>query len=406
MLGSQLRRSRRDVVVAALGLALASSSAAAQSQEPVKLGVLTDMSGAAADYSGKGTILSARMAIEDFGGKVLGRPIELLEADHLNKPDTGLSIARSWYDSGVQAIFDVGVTNVAIGVQQLAKEKNKVVVFLSTGSTDMTGKYCSPNGIHWTYDTYAQARGAFLGNRSEKNDSWYFLTVDYGYGTNIQRDITNMVAAEGGKVVGDLKHPFEASEFSSDLLKAQASHASVIGLATTTMHAGNIVKQADEFGVREGNQRIAAPSMTLHDVKALGPKAAQGLVVTEAYYWDQDDETRAFAKRYFSKFGKMPNMNQASAYGAVTHYLKAVQAVGTIDPEKVLPKMKATPINDFMTKNGSIRADGRAIRDMYLFRVKKPSDSKSEWDLYEQISTIPGSDAFKAPDASACNLVK
>lgn len=383
------------------------ATATAQGADSVKIGVLTDLSGAAADFSGKGTLLSARMAIEDFGGKVLGRPIVLVEGDHLNKPDIGLGIARRWYDEGVQAIFDVGLTSVAIGVQQIAKEKNRTVVLLSTGSADMTGKYCSPNGIHWTYDTFAEAKGAFLGNSTGvKGDTWFFLTVGYGYGINIERDITEMVKASGGNVIGDMKHPFETEDFSSDLLKAQASKASVVGLATTTMHAGKVIKQAEEFGLRKAGQKFAAPSMTLHDVKALGLPLAQDIIVVESFYWDQNDQTRAFAKRYFDAFKRMPNMNQASAYGAITHYLKAVQSAGTTDTDKVQAQMRSTPINDFMTKDGTIRADGRVLRDMYLFRVKKPAESKGEWDLYEQVRTIPGADAFRAPDPSSCPLAK
>ncbi|MGX9936599.1 ABC transporter substrate-binding protein [Advenella kashmirensis] len=378
----------------------------AQSGPPVKIGVLTDQSGAAADYSGKGSVISARMAVEDFGGSVLGRPIELLAADHLSKLDVGLGIARRWYDDDVHAIFDVGLTSIAIGVQKLAQEKNQTVIFVSSGSTDLTGKYCSPNGIHWTYDTYSQARGAFLAYKDDAKKSWYFLTVDYAYGTNIQRDIAEMVTASGGTVIGTTKHPFETSDFGSDLLTAQASNAAIIGLATTTMHAVTAAKQAQDFGMRDGGQRIATPSITLHDVKALGLQAGQNLIVTEPFYWDQTDATRTFAKRYFEKVHKMPNSNQASIYGAVMHYLKAIQAEGSTDTGKVMARMKTTPINDFMTQDGTIRSDGRVIRDMYLFRVKKPDESKGEWDIMEQVRRIPGKEAFKAPDAAVCALAQ
>lgn len=385
---------------------LAAPGLRAQSSAPVKIGVLTDQSGAAADFSGRGTVLAARMAVEDFGGKVLGRPIELLDADHLSKPDLGVAMARRWYDEGVEAIFDIGLTSIAIGVQQLARDKNKVVVYLSTGSTDITGKYCSPNGIHWTYDTYSQATGAFLAYGGSPKDSWYFLTVDYGYGINLERDISNRVSATGGKLLGTTKHSFETTDFASDLLKAQFSRASVVGLTTTTMHSVNMMKQVEEFGIRAGGQRVAAPALTFHDIKALGLPIAHDLMIVEAFYWDMNEESRAFSKRYFEKFGRMPNMNQASAYGAVMHYLKAVAAVGNTDTTKVLAKMKETPINDFMTKDGSIRADGRTIRDMYLLRVKKPGESKGEWDLLELTKTLPGKDIFKAPDPEACALVR
>lgn len=391
-------------MLAAAGLV--APHARAQSDGPIKIGVLTDQSGAAADFSGRGTVLAARMAVEDFGGKVLGRPIQLLDADHLSKPDLGVATARRWYDEGVEAIFDVGLTSIAIGVQQLARDKNKVVVYLSTGSTDMTGKYCSPNGIHWTYDTYAQANGAFLAYGGSPKDSWYFLTVDYGYGINLERDISARVAATGGKLLGTTKHSFEATDFASDLLKAQTSRATVVGMTTTTMHSVNMMKQVEEFGLRAGGQRVAAPALTFHDIKALGLPIAHDLMIVEAFYWDMNDEARAFAKRFFEKFGRMPNMNQASAYGAVTHYLKAMQAVGSTDTAKVLAKMKETPINDFMTKDAVIRADGRVVRDMYLLRVKKPAESKGEWDLLELVKTLPGKEIFKAPDTEACSLVR
>ncbi|HEV2512100.1 MAG TPA: ABC transporter substrate-binding protein [Bosea sp. (in: a-proteobacteria)] len=400
---------RRMMFASALawsGLVAAQPAVRAQSNTPVKIGVLTDQSGAAADFSGRGTVLAARMAVEDFGGKVLGRPIELLDGDHLSKPDLGVALARRWYDEGVEAIFDVGLTSIAIGVQQLARDKNKVVVYLSTGSTDITGKYCSPNGIHWTYDTYSQANGAFLAYGGSPKDSWYFLTMDYAYGANLERDVTNRVAATGGKVLGTSKHSFEATDFASDILRAQSSKATVVGLMTTTMHSVTVMKQVEEFGLRAGGQRVAAPALTFHDIKALGLPIAHDLMIVEAFYWDLNEASRAFAKRYLEKFGRMPNMNQASAYGAVTHYLKSVEAAGAVEPGKVLPKMKATPINDFMTKDGSIRADGRVIRDMYLLRAKKPAESKGEWDLLELVKTLPGSEIFKAPDTEACNLVR
>lgn len=402
-------RQARLSLGAALALAAAvtiSTGAGAQTDGPVKIGVLTDQSGAAADFSGRGTVLSARMAVEDFGGQVLGRPILLLDADHLSKPDLGVATARRWYDEGVEAIFDVGLTSIAIGVQQLAKDKNKVVVYLSTGSTDMTGKFCSPNGIHWTYDTYAQASGAFLAYGGSPQDSWYFLTVDYGYGINLERDISNRVTGTGGRLLGTAKHSFEATDFASDILKAQSSRASVVGMTTTTMHSVNMMKQIEEFGLRTGGQRIAAPALTFHDIKALGLPTAHDLMIVEAFYWDMNDETRAFAKRFFEKFGRMPNMNQASAYGAVTHYLNAVKAVGSTDTARVLAKMKETPINDFMTKNAPIRADGRVMRDMYLLKVKKAAESKGEWDLLELVRTLPGKEIFKAPDTEACSLVR
>jgi len=399
------RRAVAASVVALLAIG-ASTGVFAQAANPLKIGLLSDMSGMVADLSGKGSVVSAQLAIEDFGGKVLGRPIELLEGDHLNKPDTGLTIARQWYDSGVRAIFDIGITTVALGVQDLAREKNRLVIFNSSASADLTGKNCSPNGIHWTYNNYAQSLGAVKGVLDAGAKTWYFITVDYTYGKNVQRDTTAILEKAGAKVIGSTTHPFSSTEFSSQLLQAQASKADAIALATTTAHAGAMIKQADEFGIRAKGQKLAPLSLTLHDVKGLGLKAAQDLFVTEPYYWDQNDATRKFAMRYKDKFGKMPNMIQASVYGAVTHYLKAVAAAGTDDTAAVVAKMKATKINDFMTKDGYIRDDGRVMRDFYVFRVKKPSESKGEWDLYSQVSTIPAETVFQPADKTVCSLVK
>lgn len=400
-------RRRRLLALAALPIALALTGVELRAQQPApfKIGALSDMSGIVVDLSGPGTVTAMKLAVEDFGGTVLGRPIQVLEADHLNKPDVGITAARKWYDEGVSAIFDVGITSVALGVQELARDKNKLAIYLSSASSDLTGKNCSPNGIHWTYNNYSQALGVtkFYTQAGEKN--WYFMTVDYAYGVNVQRDTTAMIEAGGGKVVGASRHPFDTKDFSSDLLKGQTSGANVIALATTTAHVASIVKQADEFGIRP-KQKLAALSLTLHDVKAMGLPTAQGLLVTSPFYWDQNDETRAFAKRYFERFKKMPNMVQASAYGAVMHYLNAVKAVGEDDAIKVAARMKETPVNDFMTKNGKIRADGRVVRDMYIFRVKTPAASKGEWDLYETLATIPGEEAFQKADPAACPLVK
>lgn len=382
------------------------NSSPTSAQEPIKIGLLTDMSGFIVDYSGPGSVIAAKLAIEDYGGKVLGRPVVLLQGDHLNKPDVGVSMAREWYDGGVRAIFDVGITTVALGVQSLAKEKDRIVVFGSTGSPDITGSACSPNGIAWTHNSYTQSLGAVRALAAENAKSWFLLTVDYAYGRHVQHDTTAMVNALGGRVLGAVAHPIDTRDFSSFLLQAQASQADVIGLATTTAHAANIIKQADEFGIRAGGQKLAPMSFSLHDVKGLGLASAQGLLVTEAYYWDQNDETRAFAMKYKNKFGKMPNMVQAGMYGAVLHYLKAVDKAGTDDTAKVLAAMRALPINDFMTKGGHIREDGRVMRDQYVFRVKSPSESKSEWDLYSFVERLPSDVAFPLAEAKTCPLVK
>jgi branched-chain amino acid transport system substrate-binding protein len=399
---------RRHVLTATL-LAmggLLSAQVSAQGTAPLKIGILNDMSGVVVDLSGPGAVVAAKLAIEDFGGKVLGRPIELLEGDHLNKPDTGLTMARQWYDNGVRAIFDIGITTVALGMQDLAKEKNRIVIYTSSASADLTGKNCSPNGIHWTYNNYVQSLGAIKGAMDAGGKSWYFITVDYTYGKNVQRDATAIIEAAGGKVIGSTTHPFTSTDFSSQLLQAQASKADVIALATTTAHAAAMVKQADEFGIRAKGQKLAPLSLVLNDVKAMGLRAAQDLLTTEAYYWDQNEETRKFANRYKARFNKMPNSIQASMYGAVTHYLKAVAAAGTDDTGPVLAKMKSTPINDFMTQNGTIREDGRVLRDFYIFRVKKPSESKNEWDMYTQVSKIPAAEGFPPVDKQICPLLK
>jgi branched-chain amino acid transport system substrate-binding protein len=401
------RRGRRRFALraAALAAALAASGGAAaqQSAPPLRIGILSDMAGIVADLSGPGSVIAAKMAIQDFGGKVIGRQIELIEADHQNKADLGISLARQWYDSGVRAIFDIGITTVATGVQQLARDKDRIVVFNSSASSDLTGKLCSPNGVHWTYNSYSQALGAVKAAQDAGAKSWYFITVDYAYGKNVQRDATEMIQKAGGKVVGSVAHPFDSTEFSSQLLQAQTSKADAIGLATTTGHAATMIKQAAEFGVTP-RQIVAPMSLTFNDVRAVGLQAAQGLYVTEPFYWDQSDETRRFSNRFRDRHGKMPNMVQASVYGAVTHYLKAVAAAGTDDTSAVMAKMRSLPINDMMTKDGTIREDGRVMRENYIFRVKKPAESKNTWDLYVPVSTISRNDSF--PPDKACALLR
>jgi branched-chain amino acid transport system substrate-binding protein len=400
------RRELTGGAILAAGLALTTRPARAQTNAPFKIGFLSDMSGIVVDLSGPGSLTAARMAVEDYGGKVLGRPIEIMVGDHLNKPDVGVPTARKFYDDGARAIFDIGISSVALGVQSLAREKNGLVVFVSSSSADLTGSACSPNGISWTYDNYSQSQGVVRQLLREGAKTWYFMTVDYAYGRNVQRDTTKMVEEGGGRVVGSVLHPFETRDFSSNLLQAVASKADVIALATTTVHAGNAIKQADEFGIRKNGQRIAALSLTLHDVKALGLASAQGLLVTAPFYWDQNDQTRAFSKRYFERFHRMPNFIQASMYGAILHYLKAVDQAGTDDTAKVVAIMKATPINDFMTTAGRIRDDGRTLRDNYVFRVKTPEESKGEWDLYTEIAKIPANEAFSPADPKICPLIK
>jgi branched-chain amino acid transport system substrate-binding protein len=398
---------RRGMLVGAGAMsALRVSRAYAQSRTPLRIGVLTDLSAIMADYSGAGTVTSVKMAVEDFGGSVNGRPVEVLKADHLNKPDIGIGIARKWYDEGVTAIFDIGITSVALGVQNLAREKDRIVIFTSSASSDLTGTGCSPNGMHWTFNNYSQAIGEVRYFSDHGAKTWYFLTVDYVYGRNVQRDTTAMIEARGGGVLGSTLHGFDTTDYSSSLLAAQSSKADVVALATTTAHAANIVKQADEFGLRSAGQHVCPLSITLLDVKAIGLQAAQGMIETAPYYWDQNDATRAFAERYRKRDGRMPNMAQASVYGAVTHYLNAVKAAGTDAAQDVLARMRATPINDFMTHDGTIRADGRVIRDMYILQVKTPAESRGEWDLEKVVGTIPGPEAFQPANPTVCPLVR
>jgi len=403
-----MRRQFGALSGAAAIVAGSGSRALAQSAKPLTIAVLNDGSGPTSDLSGGGAIVSAELAIEDFGGSVLDRPITLLRADHQAKSDLGIAFARQWYDQGVAAIFDVGITTVAIGVQQLAREKNKLAVFTSTGTVDMTRSLCSPNGIHWTYDSHSVAVGAARANMEAGAKSWFFMTVDYAYGRSLQAEATEFIEGHGGSILGAAKHPFETKDFSSDLLKAQSSGAQLIGLATPTGQISNIVKQAAEFGIGRGggSQRLAPIGLFFNDVKGLGLDVAQGLLVTEPFYWNQTDATRAFSKRFLERYRRMPNSLQASVYGAVTHYLKAVKAVGADDTATVVAAMKAVPVNDFMTRDGVIRADGRVVRDLYVFRVKAPKESANEWDLYMPLSTIPAQDAFKPADASVCSLVK
>lgn len=396
------------IAAVAIGWSLATCSPAL-AQEPLKqpltIGVLTDLSGPVADLSGSGTITSLKMAIEDFGGKVNGRPIEVVTADHFSKPDVGLATARKWYDEGVEAIFDVGMTSIALAVQALTKDRNKTVIFISSASGDLTGKNCSPNGIHWSHNSHSQAAAAVKEIQKSGGKSWYFITIDYAYGVNSERDATAIIKSGGGLVVGSTRHPWEATDFASQLLQAQASGAQVIALATPSGHAAAILKQAKEFGISD-TQILVPFSWSLLDVKALGLPTAQGSVSSAPFYWDENDQSRAFSKRYFTRFGRMPNEMQASAYGAMTHYLKAVSTVNPDDGAAVIARMKETPINNFMTTDGRIRSDGRVMLDVLILKAKTPAQSKSEWDIFEVIGRIPSKEAFASPDPALCSLAK
>ncbi|MCG5235782.1 ABC transporter substrate-binding protein [Xanthobacter oligotrophicus] len=391
---------------AAIALPCADARAQSYSGGVVKIGILTDLSGQLSDSTGAGSILAAEMAIADFG-PIDGAKVELVSADHQNKADIGAATTRKWYEvDGVDAVMDVPNSAVALAVQQITREKDRIAIFSSPASSDLTGKACSPNGIHWTYDTYALAHVTGDAVVASGLRNWFFLTSDYAFGHALERDTGAVVQQAGGKVSGSVRMPANAPDFSSFLLQAQSSKADVVALATAGLDTQNAIKQAAEFGLVESGKTIAALLLAETEVHALGLKATQGIRLTAPFYWDLTDETRAFAKRFFEKRRAMPTFYQAGVYGAVTHYLKAVKAARTDSAGPVMAKMKDTPINDFMTKDGKVREDGRVIRDMYLFQVKTPAESKLPWDYYKLAATVPGDKAFRPLSESDCPLVK
>jgi branched-chain amino acid transport system substrate-binding protein len=398
---------RRIVVGIAMAIAASSGAAAEIAGASVKIGVLTDQSGNFSALSGAGSVLAAEMAAADFGGKVAGKPIEIINADHQNKTDIGLAIARRWYDvDGVAAIVDVPNSAIVLGVQQIAKERNRVLLVSGGGTADLTGKACSPVGIHWTWDTYALAVGTARAMLAEGDDTWFFLTADFAFGQAMQRDATAVIQGAGGKIVGGVKHPLESADFSSFLLQAQSSGAKVVALANGGSDTINSIKQAAEFGLMAKGQKLAALAINITDTHALGLKAAQGLMLTDGFYWDRDDEARAWSKRFFAKHGGMPSQTHAGVYSAVMHYLRAIDASKTDEARAVVGQMKATPVNDFFAHEGKIREDGRMVHDMYLMQVKKPGESHYDWDYYKILRTIPGDQAFRPLAESECPLVK
>jgi branched-chain amino acid transport system substrate-binding protein len=395
------------------GVAMCTGVGSAQAQYSdgtIKIGVMNDQSGLYADLSGPGSVWAARKAVEDFckSTKCFDK-IEVVFADHQNKPDVGSNIARQWFDvDKVDVIVDVPTSSVALAVNNIAKEKNKVMLNSGAASSDLTGKACTPNTIHWTYDTWALANGT--GNAIVKTggDTWFFITADYAFGHALERDTEAVVIKNGGKVVGKVRHPFPGQDFSSFLLQAQASKAKIIGLANAGGDTTNAIKQAAEFGIVAGGQNLAGLLVFITDVNALGLKTAQGLIFTEAWYWDANDTNRAFAKEFgAANKGNMPTMVQAGVYSAVTHYLKAVHELKSdADGAAVVAKMKSLPTEDKLFGKGTIREDGRKIHDMYLFEVKKPEESKGPWDYYKLRATIPAADAFRPLDQGDCPLVK
>jgi branched-chain amino acid transport system substrate-binding protein len=397
----------KSVLCAALcGALIASAQAQRISDDVVKIGVLTDMSSLYADNAGPGSVAAAQMAIDDFGGRVLGKKIELVSADNQNKPEVGANITREWIDrQGVDAIVDVPNSAVAFAVQELTRSKNRVFLATGTASSRLTGDACSPTTVHWTYDTYALANGTGQAVVQNGGDTWFFIAADFAVGAALMADTERVIKANGGRVLGSVRHPINSADFSSYILQAQASKAKIIGLATAGGDMINIVKQSAEYKVGQGGQRLAGLLVFIADIHSLGLETAQGLLLTSAFYWDLNDQTRAWSKRFATRYPKVPTMIHAGTYGAITHYLKAIAAAGTDDAKAVVAKMKEMPVDDFMTKHGVIRADGRLVRDMYLFQVKAPSESRGGYDYYKLVATIPGEKAFRPLGEGGCKLV-
>src|SRR4051812_47935737 len=388
--------------VAACSL-LPASPASAQG---VKIGILNDQSGVYADYGGKYSVEAARMAIEDFGGEVLGHKVELVTADHQNKPDLAVAIARRWYDADrVDMITELTTSTVALAVQELSNEKKKIDIVVGSGTSRITGSACTPYGFHWAFDNRALAVGTGRALVKAGGDTWFFLTADYAFGRALEKDTSEIVTHASGKVVGSVRVPLNSSDFSSFLLQAQSSKAKIIGLANAGQDTTDSIKQAAEFGIVQGGQKLAGLLMTLAEVNGLGLQAAQGLVLTEGFYWDQSDTTRAFSERFFKRTGRMPSMIHAGTYSATLSYLKAVKAAGAKDSDAVAKKLKELPVDDAFAK-GKVLENGRMVHDMYLFEVKKPSESKKPWDYYKQLAVVPGDKAFFTAKESGCPLTK
>ena len=374
----------------------------------IKIGVLNDQSGLYADIAGTASVWMARKAVEDFGAAAKGMKVEIIGGDHQNKPDIGLSIARQWFDvEKVDAIADVPTSSVALAVNELTRDKNKVFLAVGPATSDLTGKACSLNTVHWIYDTWALANGTGNAIVKRGGDTWFFLTADYAFGYALERDTEAVVVKSGGKVLGKVRHPFPGTDFSSFLLQAKASKAKIIGLANAGGDTINSIKQASEFGIVEGGQKLAGLLIFINDIHALGLKTAQGLIFTDPWYWDQNDTNRAFAREYFAALGRMPGYTVVGVYSAVIHYLRAVEALGShADGKAVIAKMKELPTEDRLMGKGYVRIDGRKIHPMYLFEVKKPEESKAPWDYYKQLATIPAEEAWRPLDQGECALVK
>jgi branched-chain amino acid transport system substrate-binding protein len=399
---------RTMLALAAVVLAAAGPASADMSDGVIKIGVLNDQSSLYADLAGQGSVVAARMAVEDYGAAAKGLKVEIIFADHQNKADVGSAIARQWYDvDKVDVIVDVPNSGVALAINQITRDKGKAFIVSSAASSDLTGKACSPNTVHWTYDTWALANGTGNAITKTGGDSWFFITADYAFGLALERDVEAVVLKNGGKVLGKVRHPLNTQDFSSFLLQAQASKAKIIGLANAGGDTTNSIKQGAEFGIVRGGQNFAGLLVFLTDVHALGLPTAQGLIFTETFYWDMNDRTRAFAKRFAERNrGIHPTMIHAGVYAGVTHYLKAVEALKSDEGAKVIAKMKELPTDDPLFGKGTIRADGRKVHPAYLFEVKKPAESKGPWDYYKLRATIPAEQAFRPIDQGDCPLVK
>ncbi len=397
----------RYAKIAAVALLSCLLGATAMAQnKAVKIGVLDDMSGPYAENTGPGDVASVKFAIADFGGSVLGKPIEMVSADFQSKVDVGVGIAKRWYDDeDVDMVIGVPNSAIALALVKVADEKNRIVMPTAAATSELTGKGCGSHSIHWIYDTYGQTKTIVNALSKQGIDSWFFVTVDYAFGLAIEADATRFIKAAGGKVLGSTRHPLNSSDFSSYLLQAQASKAKGLIFANGGSDIINGVKQAAEFGLAKQGMRMSAPLAQFPDVHGVGLKIAQGLLLASPFYYDMNPEARAFTDRFTKEIGRPPSFIQAGTYGAVMHYLKAVKAAGTDEAKAVLAQMRKMPINDFMTKNGSIRADGRVIRDMYLMQAKTPEESKGEWDLARIIATVPGDEAFRPLNEGGCPLV-
>lgn len=402
--------SRRSLLTGAAAALASPRLAHAQGVRPLRIGVLNDQSGLLADLSGPGSVEAARMAVEEVGGQAAGRPVEVVSADHQNKTDLGAAILRRWFDvEGVDAAFDLGNSAISLAAQQLARERNRIVVHTTPASTELTGAACSPLGFHWVYDNYSNSAGLARALTRQGLDSWFFVTVDYAFGKSLEAEARAAIAGAGGTVLGSVKHPLGTSDFSSFLLQAQASGAKVIAFANNGRDLTNAIKQASEFGLSRasgGSQTLVAPVILITDVHSLGLPLARGLSFLTGFYWDLDEQTRLWSRAFFGRRRAMPTMAQAGTYSAVRHYLKAVEAVGGADGAAVADAMRRIPVADMFARNATLRPDGRMVHDMILAEVKSPDESRYPWDYYHVRRVVPGADAFRPLAEGGCPLVK